>query len=723
MAKFRSILFAAVCLAAIFSPSAPAQTQPLTILTYQGNGQMVCAACPQWQYQSFDPLVAKVVDANGVPVPGTTVNWYVSLGNGYLANFTTTTDNNGLTNDTYWVNETTGNPALTFISNEVVASIGNSSATFYETQVLALPGGVVDVVAEPYPIGNTEFPISLAGAAGTTGTALQIYAHSYGVPIPGVELRLINSQTSPSVTCAPSSSSFVGDPGTAVSDTTGIVTCNPILAGSGSGQFQVLIGGVAAWSLTGAPMGYKSFDNNNLSVTAPSPASIQVISGNSQTATAGQSLSSPLVAIVRDTNGNLLASQSVTWTVSPSNAGTLIGASNASSSTGQVQTGFALSNSANGTVTVTVAVTGNSSIRASFTLSAIPLVSIGTLQKFSGDGQTTTSGQSFANPLVVAVTNSNGSAANNVTVSFTASNGASLSATSVNTSSSGQATVYVSAPTTTNQETVTVTASISGLSVTFTLTVNPAGPQLTATGFVNAADQKIGSLSPCSLATVIGAGIAPGIQGTVVGASFGPGLSTLAGASISFSGTTAPIYSISNSGGVQSMTFQVPCEVNAPGNSTVIVTVNGGSAQVSVPVQASSPGIYGALGSDNVLRATLVRQDGSFVSLSNPARRGETVTAFVTGLGPTTPQVGTNQLPPRGATATVNGTVVPGIGVGGVATLVSAQLTTDLVGVYQVSFVVPATLNPGNSVGFSIGLIPVGSTTPQFSNLIYIPVQ
>ncbi len=727
MSTFRSILFAAVCLAVLFAPSASAQTQPYTITTYTGNGQMVCAGCPQWIYTTFDPLVAKVVDATGAPVVATTVTWYVSQGNGFLGTYSTVTDANGLTQNTYWADIVTGSVVQPFISNEVVATISNSAyAIFYETQVLALTGGVIDATVEAYPIGSGEFPVTLSGAAGTTAQAIQIYTHSYGTPIPGVEVQLINYQTSPSVSCAPGSgTSFIGDPGTALSDSTGLVTCNPVLAGSGTGGFQILVGGVAVWSQTGAPQAYRSFDSNVLNVTKPSPASIQVTGGNNQTVTAGQAIPSALTAIVKDTNGNLLASQAVTWTVSPATAGNFTNTVSTSDSNGKVQTGFTLATSASGNVSITVAISGNSSIKNSFTLTAMPLYTVGVLTKGSGgDNQTTTSGQTFPNPLVVTVTTSTGQAISGATVNFSSTGNANLSASSVTTNSAGQAQVIVTAPVTTTQVSLTVTATSGGLFVNFTLTVNPAGPVVSTSGFVNAADQKAGSLSPCSLATVSGSGIAPGIQGTAVGASFGPGLLTLGGASLTLSGTPAPIFSIANNSGTQSLTFQVPCEVTAPASSSVIVSVNGGSSSpISVPILAASPGIYGAVGSDSVNRAILVRQDGSFVSLSNPARRGETVTAFLTGLGPTTPQVGTNQLPPRGVNASVNGTTIVGIGVGGVATLVSAQLTADLVGVYQVSFVVPANLTTGNSIGLSVGLIPTGATGALYSNLVYIPVQ
>ena len=48
--------------------------------------------------------------------------------------------------------------------------------------------------------------------------------------------------------------------------------------------------------------------------------------------------------------------------------------------------------------------------------------------------------------------------------------------------------------------------------------------------------------------------------------------------------------------------------------------------------------------SDGVLRAVLVRPDGSFVSLQNPARIGEVIRMYATGLGQTSPPIITDQM-------------------------------------------------------------------------------
>jgi uncharacterized protein (TIGR03437 family) len=264
---------------------------------------------------------------------------------------------------------------------------------------------------------------------------------------------------------------------------------------------------------------------------------------------------------------------------------------------------------------------------------------------------------------------------------------------------------------------------------TFSLTVMPPGPTLTASSFYNGADFQAGNISPCSIATIIAPGLAPGIQGVVTpGSLFGPLPYLLASDVVSFSGTSAPIFNVANVSGQQQITVQVPCEV-VP-SSSVPVTVTVGSAPpatVNVPVLAASPGIFQTTMSDGVSRAVAIRPDGSFVSLANPARRGEIVRAYATGLGVTSPSVGTDATAIPGTDAIVQGTVIVGItnsaGQGEGVRVSGARVAPDLIGVFEVSFQVPTDAVTGNNVAFSIGVYPVGGGAPIYSATAKIPIQ
>ena len=161
---------------------------------------------------------------------------------------------------------------------------------------------------------------------------------------------------------------------------------------------------------------------------------------------------------------------------------------------------------------------------------------------------------------------------------------------------------------------------------------------------------------------------------------------------------------------------------------TVAVTVGSApTATVNVPVLAASPGIFQTTMSDGVLRAVAVRPDGSFVSLANPARRGEIVRAYATGLGVTSPTVGTNATAIPGTDAVVQGILIMGVtntaGQGEGVRVSNARVAPDLIGVFEIPFQMPSDAATGNNVSFSIGVIPVGSSTPIYSATAKIPIQ
>ena len=126
--------------------------------------------------------------------------------------------------------------------------------------------------------------------------------------------------------------------------------------------------------------------------------------------------------------------------------------------------------------------------------------------------------------------------------------------------------------------------------------------------------------------------------------------------------------------------------------------------------------------SDKVSRAVVVRPDGSFVTLANPARRGEIDRVFVTGMGPTTPSVSTGALPVPGSDSLVSGAVIVGINNAGTR-VVTARLSPNLIGVYEVAFQVPTDAPTGNDVVLSVAVNAPGDNQTRFSNGSRLPIQ
>jgi uncharacterized protein (TIGR03437 family) len=351
----------------------------------------------------------------------------------------------------------------------------------------------------------------------------------------------------------------------------------------------------------------------------------------------------------------------------------------------------------------------------------------------TGNPQSAIINTAFISPLVVQV-NSTAGPVSGYLVSFSSTGPVSISTAAATTNSSGQASITVTAGVATG--TATVTASISGYSQVFNLTVLPTGPTLGPSSFLNAASRQVGAISPCGLAILSASGLTPdGTSDLALAPIFGRLPLSVHNLSVTFAGTPAPIVSVAMGNTNPEVTLQVPCEVS-PGNAVpVIVHVGAGTATINIPVQAVSPGIFQTTMSDGAARAVVVRDDGSFADIGtafpNPARLGERVRIYVTGVGPTVPAVGTNSIQDPnadlyGTDATVAGTVQVSLsGYGGVQ-VVSARLAPDLIGVYEIQFLIPVGGPTGSNVGISVGIVPAGnssgvSATQSLSSTI--PIQ
>jgi uncharacterized protein (TIGR03437 family) len=149
---------------------------------------------------------------------------------------------------------------------------------------------------------------------------------------------------------------------------------------------------------------------------------------------------------------------------------------------------------------------------------------------------------------------------------------------------------------------------------------------------LNAANFAVGyPLSPGGFVALSGSGF--GTQ-TVVSPPPYP-VNPVAGVKVTVNGVSAPIYYLSPT----FISAVVPYSVTGP-TATVVVTVNGVlSNSVDVPLAPTAPGIYSwtanGLGEGIVAHAlTAVK-----VEQSNPAKVGEYITIYLTGLGAVTPPV------------------------------------------------------------------------------------
>jgi uncharacterized protein (TIGR03437 family) len=711
----------------------PASAQNITKL--YGDGQLVRP------FQLFAPMTVQVTDSNGVPQINVAVNWAItsaSINAVLLSGSTTYTLGDGTSSNVfaYSTFQTVGNVNKSMVA----ASTTNASVTFNLTESLAATNNSLAPAVNVTSLGNLPSMIAgqaLTGQAGSTGsTPIQVSIWtSTGGSVPNVSMQLVNYQSpfsGPTVNCAGAAG---GEANTVMSDQTGVATCTPVFGPvPGTGQFYILVGagGITPADPTAPPFANWAIGPLNLSVTAAQPGLIRVTQGNGQSAAPGQPLAAALQVEVDTASGTPVAGQTVNWTVTPAGAASLSSTTSSTDANGRAAVTATFSGTASGGVQIaaTCPACPAGARSVSFSVTAVPIVTLSGVQIVSGNNQSAIVNTVFGLPLVVQVNASNGQGAANVGVQFSVTGPASLSSSTVNTDANGRAQVSVTAGGTAGA--VTVTATVGGYTQSFSLTVSPAvppGPTLTASSFYNGADFKAGSISPCSIATIIAPGLAPGIQGVVTpGSLFGPLPYLLASDAVSFNGTAAPIFNVANVGGQEQITVQVPCEVTPSSAVSVAVTVGAAPpVTVSVPVLAASPGIFETTMSDGVLRAVAVRPDGSWVSLINPARRGETIRVYATGLGVTSPSVGTDATAIPGVDAVVQGNLIMGVtntaGQGEGVRVSTARVAPDLIGVMEIPFEVPMDAATGNNVSFSIGVIPVGSSTPIYSVTAKLPIQ
>ena len=239
-------------------------------------------------------------------------------------------------------------------------------------------------------------------------------------------------------------------------------------------------------------------------------------------------------------------------------------------------------------------------------------------------------------------------------------------------------------------------------------TVTGGGVFLNPQGVINAAGNAPGvdAISPGEFLALYGTGLAASTQ-----VATPPYPSSLNGVTVSINGLPAPLYLVS-SGQINCL---VPYAVT--GSSATIVVTSGGipSNSVTVPLSKTSPGIFSA-DTSGAGNGIIVHLDGTLVTSAVPAKKGETLVMYLTGLGAlTSPLVdGTGSPGANSAAAAVtvfvNGTQVP-------TSNFYAGAGVQFPGLYQINFTVPATLA-------TTGAVPVAIQTPDaFHDQISLAVQ
>ena len=658
---------------------------------------------------ALNPMVVVVRNAQGQPVPGTPVTWSLNGQGSIIGGFTTTTDQNGMSTNTF-LGATLFN--LSFTQSIITASAAGSSVTFTETTSGLDPTSTASLVQAvvTYPGLGTVLS-GPAGSVGSTPVQVQVFSTgiSGGVGLANVLIRLIPTTTTsgPQIACSGN---------TGYTNSSGNTSCLPVFSGpTGTSQYTIDVGG-----------GYRTFGPYSFTVTQGTVSAFRITGGNNQSGTPGSTVPLPLTAQTQDASGSPLPNVPVTWTVLSGNGATITTSSSSSDANGNVSASVKLGNTV-GPVQIQLS-SPQGGTPVVFTLQVT--LQITGISKIAGDTQSAIINTTYAQPLVVQVNSSQGPAGG-VQVQFTSTGAIPIlfpSGSLATTGSNGQASIAVQAGA--SAGTGTVTASISGFTTAFTLTVQPPGPAITTSSFFSAAGGQVNGVNPASLVAIYGAGIATGLQGCVNSPqTFGPQPLQIANVTVLFTEASfsayGPILYVCNLGvGQEYVVVEVPAELPL-GAASVTVRAGIGTKTVDgVLVTPANPGVFETVMSDGQKRALLQHADGSFVSLESKAQAGEKLRAFVTGLGrPVTASgvaIGTNQAGVPGDDASPQVPVVAGVADEGVP-VNSAVFSTDLIGVYLVTFTVPADVPSGNNLDFAIAVNLNGNL--QFSNASKIPVQ
>lgn len=221
----------------------------------------------------------------------------------------------------------------------------------------------------------------------------------------------------------------------------------------------------------------------------------------------------------------------------------------------------------------------------------------------------------------------------------------------------------------------TVSAGVTGVpSIADNSTVNGAS-------FVN-------SIAPGAIISVFGTNLASGN----LSASSVPLPTALGDTSVTLNGNAVPLFFVSNGQVIAQAPFDLPT------GTTVSVQVRRGSnlsAVRTATVAAVSPGLF-IVDKANGTGAVLHANDLSLVSANSPARPGESLLIYCTGLG----QLGTSvksgdrapSVPPLAETVFLPVVTIAGLP----ASVTFSGLAPGAVGVYQITVQVPVGLPTGN---------------------------
>lgn len=268
-----------------------------------------------------------------------------------------------------------------------------------------------------------------------------------------------------------------------------------------------------------------------------------------------------------------------------------------------------------------------------------------------------------------------------------------------------------------NSETMLYGISDSGLMVIpLSDPSTSLAPQVSSGGVVNAASYAPAPspVAPGSIAAIFGTNLSKGV--------FRPEgfpLPTLAGGvCVTFDGVPAPLFF----GSPNQLNVQVPFELSGRSSASVAVSAEGSvSSPVPVNLSREAPGIFTLSDDGQGPGRILHSSDFSTVSFANPAKIGEVVSIYATGLGPTSPSLGTGLPAPDPTLGGLYQAATPSVTMGGAgAAVLFSGLAPNFVGLYQVDVRIPSNAPVGTNIPV---VLRVGTQSSNPATIAIVPAS
>ena len=245
-----------------------------------------------------------------------------------------------------------------------------------------------------------------------------------------------------------------------------------------------------------------------------------------------------------------------------------------------------------------------------------------------------------------------------------------------------------------------------------------AQPVVPSNSVVNNASFAAGTnpLAPGTIVAIFGSNLDDGSKDPF--SSFGANgelLTKLGGASVTFNGISAPLFSAFPG----QLNVQIPLELENANSATVVVSVGG---QMSAPEQVSlsslSPGIFTTAQTGNGQGVIQIANTTTFAapagsipgSAARAAKAGEFITIYCTGLGAVNNPPGTGK--PASSNPLSKTLTTPRVSIGGIPAAVSfSGLAPGFVGLYQVDVEIPQGAAGGSAVPLTLSINGAQSNT------------